>query len=298
MTRVTAAAAADPITGLARMLGHPFVRHALVAGTAVAVCCGLVGYFLVLRGQVFSGEALSHVAYTGAIAGLALGLDPRIGLFAATIAVGAGFALVGRDGVADDVVIGTTFAWILGVGTLFLALYTRSHSANDAGANARALFGSVFGISGSAAVVAAVVAVAIVGALLAMARPLLFATLDPGVAAARGVPVRAIGVAFLALVGASAAEASQVVGALLLFGLLAAPGAAAQRLTDRPWPGVALSGALAVAAVWVGIAFSYAVPRAPASFSIMTAAAAIYLAAGCWSRWRPARAGELSTRPS
>lgn len=278
-------ALANPVAGLGHMLGQPFIRHALLAGTAVAVCCGLVGYFLVLRAQVFSGEALSHVAYTGVVAALAAGVDARIGLFAATIGVGAGFALLGRDGVADDVVIGTSFAWILGVGTLFAAVYTTSHSAGDAGANARVLFGSVFGISTSAAVLAAAVAASIVLVLMAIARPLLFATIDPAVAAARGVPVRLVGVVFLALVGASAAEASQVVGALLLFGLLAAPAAAALRLTDRPWSGLLLAAALGVGAVWVGVAFSYAVPKAPPSFSIMTVAAGVYLASGCWARW-------------
>jgi zinc/manganese transport system permease protein len=275
----------DPLSGIGHMLGQGFIRHALVAGTAVGLCCGLVGYFLVLRSQVFSGEALSHVAYTGAVAALAAGVDARIGLFAATIAVGAGFALLGPGGIADDVVIGTSFAWILGLGTFFLAIYTTSRSSTDPGANARVLFGSLFGISASAATVSAAVAVAIMVLLAVLGRPLLFTSIDPVVAAARGLPVQLIGVAFLALVGACAAEASQVVGALLLFGLLAAPGAAAQRLTDRPWPGLVLSGVLGVAAVWTGIALSYAVPQAPASFSIMTVAATVYLAAGCWGRF-------------
>jgi len=278
-------AVVSPFVGLEHMLGHAFIRHALAAGTAVGLCCGLVGYFLVLRAQVFSGEALSHVAYTGALAALAAGVDARIGLFVATIAVGAGFALVGPGGVADDVVIGTSFAWILGLGTFFLAIYTTSRSSSDPGANARVLFGSIFGISASAAVIATAVAAVIVVVLAVLGRPLLFASIDPAVAAARGLPVRLIGVAFLAIVGASAAEASQVVGALLLFGLLAAPAAAAQRITDRPWPGVMLSGALGVGVVWTGVTFAYAVPKAPASFSIMTVAAGVYLAAGCWARF-------------
>jgi len=283
---------ADPLVGIGHMLGQGFVRHALVAGTAVGLSCGLVGWFLVLRAQVFSGEALSHVAYTGAVAALAAGVDARIGLFAATIALGAGFALLGPAGRADDVVIGTTFAWILGLGTFFLAIYTTSRSATDAGANARVLFGSIFGISASAAALAAGVAVLIVAGLAFLGRPLLFASIDPTMAAARGLPVRGIGVAFLALVGAGAAEASQLVGALLLFGLLSAPGATAHRITDRPWPGVALAGGLGVVVVWIGVAFTYAVPKAPASFSIMAVAAGAYLAAGCWDRFlRPAVRG-------
>ena len=118
------------------------------------------------------------------------------------------------------------------------------------------LFGSIFGISGSAALVAVLVALGLIAVLTAIARPLLFASVDPAVAAARGVPVRLLGALFLGLAGVSAAEASQAIGALLLFGLLAAPPAAALRLTSRPWHALALSGGLAVLAVWIGLAVS------------------------------------------
>src|SRR4051794_5323739 len=217
------------------MLTQPFMQHALLAGTAVAVLSGIVGYFVVLRGQVFAGDALSHVAYAGALAALAAGLDLRLGLFAATVGVGVVLGLLGGRGVADDVVIGTTFAWVLGLGVLFLALFTTHRASGNSAASVNVLFGSIFGISASAATTAAVVAAALVVVVLVVARPLLFASIDPAVAAARGVPVRLLGPLFLGVVGANAAEASQVVGALLLFGLLAAPPAAAQRLTGRPW---------------------------------------------------------------
>jgi zinc/manganese transport system permease protein len=216
------------------MLNQPFMQHALLAGTAVALLSGVVGYFVVLRGQVFAGDALSHVAYAGALAALAAGLDLRLGLFAATVGVGVVLGLLGGRGVTDDVVIGTTFAWVLGLGVLFLAIFTTHRATGDSTASVKVLFGSIFGISASTATTAALVAAGLVAVVLAIARPLLFASLDPAVAAARGVPVRALGPLFLGIVGASAAEASQVVGALLLFGLLAAPPAAAQRLTDRP----------------------------------------------------------------
>jgi len=252
------------------------MQHALLAGTAVAVLSGIVGYFVVLRGQVFAGDALSHVAYTGALAALAAGVDLRLGLFVATVGVGAVLGLLGGRGVADDVVIGTTFAWVLGLGVFFLALFTTRHATGNSAASVTVLFGSIFGIGAGAAVTAAVVAVTLVALVLAMARPLLFASLDPAVAAARGVPVRLLGPVFLGIVGASAAEASQVVGALLLFGLLAAPASAAQRLTDRPWPGLALSAGLATLAVWVGLSLAYAVPTLPPSFTILATATALY----------------------
>jgi zinc/manganese transport system permease protein len=119
-------------TGVLQMLAHPFIRHALLAGTAIAAASGLVGYFVVLRSQVFSGDTLSHVAFTGALAALAFGVDARLGLFVATIAVGLGIGVLGERGHADDVVIGTVFTWILGLGVLFLSIFTTSASAGTA----------------------------------------------------------------------------------------------------------------------------------------------------------------------
>ncbi|XAS76709.1 metal ABC transporter permease [Dermatophilaceae bacterium Sec6.4] len=260
-------------------LGADYIQHALLAGTAIALLSGLVGYFVVLRGQVFASDALSHVAYTGALAALAAGLDLRFGLFAACIGVGLILGVLGGKGGGDDVVIGTTFAWILGLGVFFLALYTTHASTQTGGANVNVLFGSIFGISASDARTAAWIALGGIILLLAIARPLLFASLDPAVASGRGVPVRVLGPVFLALVGVTAAEASQAVGALLLFGLVAAPPAAAQLLTARPWHAFALSGVLAVAAVWIGIVIAYVAPVLPVSFTIMITAALIYTGA-------------------
>jgi zinc/manganese transport system permease protein len=281
--------AVGPVSGLANMLSVPFIQHAFLAGTSIALLSGLVGYFVVLRGQVFAGDALSHVAYAGALAALAAGVDLRFGLFAATIAVGLTLGLLGGRGVADDVVIGTTFAWVLGLGVFFLAIYTDHASTANGAANANVLFGSIFGISPAAAVTAAAIAAGLIAVLLFIARPLLFASIDPSVAAARGVPVRLLGPLFLAIVGASAAEASQVIGALLLFGLLAAPAAAASRLTNRPWRALALSGLLAVVAVWAGLCVAYAAPKLPPSFTIMTVATAEYALAALRSVLRSRR---------
>jgi zinc/manganese transport system permease protein len=294
-------AAGDPITGLAHMLGQPFIQHALVAGTAVALLSGLVGFFVVLRGQVFAGDALSHVSYTGALAALAAGVDLRFGLFAATVVVGVVLGLLGRRGKADDVVIGVVFAWVLGLGVLLRAYYATHASTGNGAASVNVLFGSIFGISGAAATTAIWIAVALLAVLGVIGRPLLFASVDPAVAAARGVPVGALGAVFLAIVGATAAEATQVIGALLLFGLLAAPPAAARRLTDNPWRALLLAGALAVGSLWLGIGLSYAFPRLPPSFTIMSVSSAEYLLAALLSRRqrqpRRSRRGAVS-RPS
>jgi zinc/manganese transport system permease protein len=259
------------------MLSQPFMQHALLAGTSIAVLAGLVGYFVVLRSQVFAGDALSHVAYTGALAALAIGIDLRLGLFAATIVVAVLLGVLGGRGIADDVVIGTTFSWVLGLGVLCLSIVTTHRAEGNSTASATVLFGSIFGISAGDARTAAVVAVGLIAVLGVLARPLLFASVDPSVAAARGVPVRLLGPVFLAVVGATAAEATQVVGALLLFGLLAAPAAAAQRLATRPWHALGLSAGLAVVSTWSGLVLAYAAPSLPPSFAILAVATGVYV---------------------
>jgi zinc/manganese transport system permease protein len=218
------------------------------------------------------------VAFTGALAALALGVDLRIGLFAATIAVALALGTLGRRGRADDVAIGNVFSWILGLGVFFLTVYTTSRSAGNGGAGVNVLFGSIFGLSAGQATTAALVGVGVSAAVLAIARPLLFASLDEAVAAARGVPVRPLGFAFLAITGACAAEATQAVGSLLILGLLAAPAGAAHRLTTRPYRALVLSALLAVAEMWTGLALSYAIPKTPPSFAILAAATVVYAA--------------------
>jgi zinc/manganese transport system permease protein len=262
---------------LAEMLSHPFMRHAFLAGLPSAALAGAVGYFMVLRGQVFTGDALSHVAFSGALTALALGLDPRVGLFAGTIAVGVVLAALGNRGQADDIVIGTVFAWVLGLGVLALSVYaTSARSGGNGVAGVRILFGSIFGLSRGAALISAGVAVVLLGLGAMIARPLLFASLDGAVAAGRGVPVRLLGIGFLVLVGATAAETTQAVGALLLLGLLSAPAGAAHRLTTRPWTGLCTSIGLAVLSTAVGLIASFLVPRVPPSFAIVSAAALCY----------------------
>ncbi|MGI8492986.1 MAG: metal ABC transporter permease [Acidimicrobiales bacterium] len=269
--------ALDPITGISQMLAHPFMARAFEAGTVIAATCGLVGYFLVLRAQVFTGDALSHVAFTGALIALAIGIDQRVGLFIGCVTFGVAMALLGPRGRADDVVIGNTFAWILGLGVLFLTIYTTSKGGGNGTAGVNVLFGSIFGLSAPQTAVVVAVGASLIAVMAAAARPLLFASIDEAVAAAVGVPVRALGIAFLALVGVSAGEATQAVGALLLLGMLAAPAAAAQRITARPYPAMALSVLLAVGSMWAGLALAYAAPGLPPSFTILAFATGIYV---------------------
>lgn len=268
------------------IFAHPFLESAFGAGTAIAVVSGLVGYVVVLRGQVFAGDALSHVAFTGALAALAFGVDLRVGLYGGCVAFALLLAALGRRGAADDTVIGSMFAWVLGLGALFLSLFTTSStgtggSGGTTGVNV--LFGSILGLSGGQALADSVVSLAVAAVLVAVARPLVFASLDPAVAVSRGVPVRALSYGFFVLLGVTAGVATQAVGALLLLGLLAAPAGAAQRLTARPFRALWLSAAIAVGSMWVGLTVAYLVPTVPPSFGILGVATSVYLGTFVWS---------------
>jgi len=241
---------------------------------------------VVLRGQVFAGDALSHVAFTGALAALAFGVDLRLGLYGACVAFALLLAVLGRHTGADDTVIGSVFAWVLGLGALFLSLFTTSStgtggSGGTTGVNV--LFGSILGLSGAQARDDALVALAVAAVLVAVARPLVFASLDPAVAGSRGVPVRALSYGFMVLLGLTAGVATQAVGALLLLGLLAAPAGAAHRVTAQPFRALWLSAAIAVASMWLGLTLAYLVPRVPPSFGILGVATAVYLGTFAWT---------------
>jgi zinc/manganese transport system permease protein len=272
------------LLGLTDMLGQPFMRYAFLAGTCIALASGFAGYFVVLRVQVFTGDALSHVAFTGALAALAAGIDLRLGLFAAVVGVALVLGVLGDRGRADDVAVGAVFAWVLGLGVLFLSLFTSSGSSSNGAAGVNVLFGSIFGFDAAHAWLAAATALAVLAALVALTRPLLFASIDPLVADAAGVPVRLVGLGFLVLVGITAGVAAQAVGALLLLALIAAPAAAAQRLTVRPFVAMWLAAAIAVAAMWIGLIVSYRADRVPPSFSITAALTVCYAGAVLWSR--------------
>jgi zinc/manganese transport system permease protein len=261
------------------VFSQDFIRLALLAGTPIALASGAIGYFIVLRSQVFAGETLSHVAFTGALAAAAAGIDLRFGLFAATVAVALLLAALGERAISDDIAVGTILAWVLGLGALFLDVFNRSSNGGNGITAARTLFGSIFGLSGSQTRLAAVIGAALLVALAVIARPLLFATIDPKVASARGLPVAALGAGFLALVGVDAAETTQIVGALLMLGLIAIPAGAAQRLTANAYLALTLSSLFAVASLWLGITLAYTIPSVPPSSAIIGIAASIYLLA-------------------
>ncbi|HEY4386649.1 MAG TPA: metal ABC transporter permease [Ktedonobacteraceae bacterium] len=240
------------------ILSYDFMRLGLLAGTILSIVAGLVGYFVVLRHQAFAGESLSDVAFTGALGGAALGINPFVSLIVTTVAVALAMGGFGERLRGRDVAIGTVLAWVLGLGVFFLSLFTAHVSGTGTGfSGVTVLFGNILGTSTDEVQTIVLVSSVAILALLLIARPLLFASLDPDVAAARGVPVRLLGLGFMVLLAITVSEATLAVGALLVFALLLLPAAIAHQVVTRPVVGLVLAAGLAVAFTWLGIAIGF-----------------------------------------
>ncbi len=256
------------------MLDYDFMRNAFAAATVVAIVAGVVGYFLVLRGQTFAGHALAHVGFTGATGAALIGIAPLWGLVLATLAAGIGMGFIGERLAQRDVAIGLVLSLSLGFGLLFLHFYTGFATQATA-----LLFGNVLAVEPHIVWSLLGLGVASLVALGTIARPLLFASLQPELAEARGVSLRRYGVLFLAIVAVTTAECAQVVGVLLVFTLMVGPAAAAQRLTCRVASGVPLAAVLALLEAWGGLALAYYTDW-PTSFWITALSATVYLLTG------------------
>ncbi len=259
------------------MLEYDFMRNAFAAAGVAAVVAGLVGYFLVLRGQTFAGHALGHIGFAGATGAVLIGVASVWGLVSFTVAAGIVMGLMG-DRLSDrDVAIGVVLALALGFGLLFLHYYTAFAAQATA-----LLFGNVLAVDGATIATLIGLGVITLMALAAIMRPLIFASLQPELAEAKGVPLRFVSTAFLAIVALAVSESAQIVGILLVFSLMVGPPAAAQRLVTGLWSGLALSAALALAEAWLGLAIAYCTDW-PVSFCIALLSALGYFAArGSW----------------
>jgi zinc/manganese transport system permease protein len=262
--------------------------NAYRAGTIVAVLAAVVGWFMVLRRQTFAGHTVTLAGFPGAAAAVYLGLSASWGYFGFCIGTAAVIAALARPGsgglAAESALTGVVQSFTLACGMLFVSLYKGFLN----GVNAL-LFGSFLGVTPGDVAVLAVVAAVALGVMATIGRPLLFASVDPAVAAARGVPARALNVGFLVLLGAATAEVSQITGSLLVFALLVMPAATAQRLTARPARGLLVSVLIAVLVTWFGLGAAYFSPY-PIGFWITTFAFGCYVLAnlaGLARRRRP-----------
>lgn len=261
------------VSDIRQVLQFPFMVNAFRAGTIVAVLSGLVGWFMVLRKQSFAGHTLAVVGFPGAAGAVLVGASATYGLFVFAIVAALLIAAVPAGLGEQSAVTGTVQAFGLACGFLFLSL----HGGFLASVNAL-LFGSFLGITTQQVLVLLLAAAVALAVLAGLARPLLFASVDPGVAGARGVPVRALSFGFLVLLGVAAAEASQITGTLLVFALLVVPAAAAQRLTPSPLRSVVLTVLLGVAITWLALFLAYFIDY-PVGFFLTAIAFVVYLAA-------------------
>jgi zinc/manganese transport system permease protein len=247
------------------MFSYPFMVNAFRAGTIVAVIAATIGWFMVLRRQSFAGHTLAVIGFPGAAAATWLGLATGYGYFGFCVAGALVIAALpqhtGRTAPAEQsAVIGTVQALALALGYLF---------------------GTIVGVTTTQVLVLLLCAAACLAVLIAIGRPLLFASIDPDLARARGIPVRKLGALFLVLLGVAAAGTSQVTGSLLVFALLVAPAATAHKLTTRPSMGVALSIAFALLATWIGETLAFFTVY-PIGFWVTTVSFAGYLTASLW----------------
>ncbi|HEV7679462.1 MAG TPA: metal ABC transporter permease [Candidatus Dormibacteraeota bacterium] len=260
----------NPVADWQALTGQAYMRDALLAGTIAAAVCGVIGYFVVMRGLTFAADALTHIGFTGASGAVLLGLSPVAGLLALTMATAVGIGALQQRMRGRDVVTGMILVEALGLGVLFLRL-----SSGYSNQTYALLFGNILALSVRDLVVLGVAGAVALLAIAAVFRPLLFASLDEEVAESRGVPVRRLGIGFVVIVAIAAAAATQVVGALLAVILIVAPAASAQRLTHRPLLGIALSVIIALLATWCGIAIAFWQPY-PVSFFITSLAAVVW----------------------
>jgi len=268
----------DPLRDLNQLLQYPFMVNALQAGTIVAVIAALVGWFVVLRRESFVCHTLSVMSFPGASGAALAGLPLASGYFVfcvgGAVAIALGSRVSGRRSLTQEsAVVGTVGAVALALGFLFLSLYGGILENVET-----LLFGSFVGITRGQVNTLLVVALVAGAVLFAVGRPLLYASVDERAATADGVPVRALSIVFLVLLGLAVAAIAQIVGVLLTFALLVAPAATAQQLTTRLRVSLTLAVALAVMETWAALALSY-FTNAALGFCVTTIAVVLYAGA-------------------
>jgi zinc/manganese transport system permease protein len=273
---MTALAAVQFQSNWLEVLQTSFMRHAFVGGSFVAIAAGLLGYFVITRQNAFAAHALAHIGFPGATGAILVGAPVTLGLAVFCVAGGVLIGLFGRRVADREMATGTILALATALGVLFASLASANASTTTS-----VLFGNLLAISSDQLVVFAVFTVAVVGTLAVLARPLVFASVDPEVAEARGVPVRALGLAFVVLLALTITMAVQVVGTLLLFALVVTPAATSLRLTARPPVVAAVAVALALGSVWGGLVLSAMVDLPPSFFIVSLAVLAWLVVLGC-----------------
>ena len=265
----------DLLADIQILLHYHFMQNAYIAGTFVAIAAGFIGYFMVLRNQSFAGHSLANVGFAGATGAALFEITPVIGLFVAGLLAGVGIQAINvttHQKHQSDIAVGAILTASLALGFLFIHLSTAEYAASVY----NVLFGNVLGINDSDVSVIAWSTIVLIGILLFIARPLFFASIDPDVASAHGVPVRLLSFGYLILLALEVAVAVQIVGVLLIFSLLVTPAAIAQYVTTRPTQSILVAITLALLFTWGGLTVGY-ITLYPVSFFITTFAFGTYV---------------------
>jgi zinc/manganese transport system permease protein len=234
----------------------PVVHSALAVGCAVAVVAGFVGVFMVMRSQSFTGEALSDVGMSGGSAAYLVGFGPLSGFVVASVAAAGAIELIGmRRPRGRDLATGIVLGAALGLASLFL--YLDANQTSTTGASITILFGSLFVTSASTLPATLSLGAVAVTVLAIVFRPLLLASIDPDLAAARGVSARLVGAAFLLALSLAVALSAITIGAILGTALLVGPAATALRITKRPSTAIAMAVVIGVVTVALGVLLAY-----------------------------------------
>lgn len=273
------------------------VHIALGVGTLVAIVTGAVGVFTVMRGQAFAGEAFGDIGTTGGSGAFLVGVGPLWGFVLGNLLAAGAMEAIGIQRVRGrDLATGIVLGASIGLAALFLYLTTTEQSTT--GATVTILFGSAFAIASSTIPLILLLSLLVLGLMLLLYRPLLLATVSPEMAAARGIPVRLIGILYLLALALAAALAAITIGSILGTALLVGPAASALRLTKRPLMAMLTAAGIGIGAMWLGIVLaydSYEWPPAghgwPISFFVVTIVFILYLISGLPER-RHRRRGE------
>lgn len=253
------------------LLHQGFVQNAFLAGTIISLVSGLVGYFVVLREQAFATETLSHVGFAGAAGAALIGINALVGMYFITILAALGLGTLSKRMKGRDVEVGMLLSFMLGLGVLFLSLYTQ-----NATRAVNLLFGSILSVTREDVILTLASGLVALLALIILYRPLLFASLDPLLAEARGVPTRTISILFLLVLALTVSQAVEVVGTLLVFALLIVPAASAEHLASRPFSALVLSMVISLFSTWAGLILSL-IGHQPASFYIVALTSLFYV---------------------
>lgn len=255
-----------------QILTSAFMRNALIGGTLVALAAGLIGYFVIVRNTAFAAHALAHIGLPGATGAALLGLPVGMGLLAFCVGGALVIGTLGSRAHDREVATGTVLALATGFGLFFNSLATKNSSTLT-----NVLFGNLLAITHQQLLTFAALLLVLAATVVFVFRPLLFASVNAQVAEAKGVPVRALSVLFMVLLGIAVTMAVLAVGTLLLFALVVTPAATAIMVTARPILAMTISTAISVVSVWVGLTVS-AIFNMPPSFVIVTIACGIWLA--------------------